>query len=151
MTKMMIRFGQGLLASLICLFSLGAGAAQFVEYDDYKIHYNAFNSSFIKPDIAQANGLVRGKRRALVNVSVLEKQDDGSKKAVNALVSGEATNLISQKQQMTFVRIDEGRAVYYIGSFGFTDDQVMRIGLTVQPDPNQPAYEIKFEQKFFTD
>ena len=151
MTKMMIRFGQGLLDSLICLFSLGAGAAQFVEYDDYEIHYNAFNSSFIKPDIAQANGLVRGKRRALVNVSVLEKQDDGSKKAVNALVSGEATNLISQKQQMTFVRIDEGRAVYYIGSFGFTDDQVMRIGLTVQPDPNQPAYEIKFEQKFFTD
>lgn len=150
MTNLMKRLAQTLAVTLFCLGS-SAQAAQFVEYDDYEIHYNAFNSSFVKPEIAQQNNLVRGKRRALVNVSVLKKQPDGSVKAVNALVSGKATNLISQEQQMQFVKIDEGKAIYYIGSFGFTDSQVMRIALDVQPDPNRPAYTINFEQKFYTD
>lgn len=151
MTTFIRRTGQALLASLTLALSCAASAAQFVEYDNYEIHYNAFNSSFVKPEIAQQNNLVRGKRRALVNVSVLKKQDDGSLKAVNALVSGKATNLISQEQQMKFSKIDEGKAIYYIGSFGFTDAQVMRIALDVQPDPNKPAYTISFEQKFYMD
>jgi len=150
MRRMMTRIGQLMAAVLFCLGS-SVQAAQFVEYDDYEIHYNAFNSSFVKPEIAQQNNLVRGKRRALVNVSVLKKQADGSLKAVNALVSGKATNLISQVQQMSFNKIDEGKAIYYIGSFGFTDSQIMRIALNVQPDPAKPAYTINFEQKFYTD
>ncbi|MCV6588725.1 MAG: DUF4426 domain-containing protein [Marinobacterium sp.] len=150
MTTLRKRLCQSLAATLLCLGS-GIQAAQFVEFDNYEIHYNAFNSSFVKPEIAQQNNLVRGKRRALVNVSVLQKQSDGTLKAVNALVSGSATNLIGQEQQMKFNKIDEGKAIYYIGSFGFTDAQVMRIGLDVQPDPNKPAYTINFEQKFYTD
>jgi len=150
MRSLITRTGLWLAAALFSL-SGTVQAAQFVEFDNYEIHYNAFNSSFVKPEIAQQNGLVRGKRRALVNVSVLQKQDDGSLKAVNALVSGVATNLISQQQHMKFNKIDEGKAIYYIGSFGFTDSQVMRIALDVQPDPNRPAYTINFEQKFYTD
>lgn len=138
------------LASLMFLAG-HVQAEQFVEYGDYEIHYNAFNSSFVRPEIAKAAGILRGKRRALVNVSVLKKDDNGRLKPVVAHVSGEAVNLISQRQEMTFKKIDEGNAIYYIGSFGFTDDQVIRISLQVQPDPNKPAIAIKLEQKFFTD
>jgi len=123
-------------------------AGQFVVHDNYEIHYNAFYSTFIQPDVAQAIGIQRSKRRALINVSVL-KLENGEKKAVSAIVKGKATNLIQQSQTLKFQKVDEGKAIYYIGQFGFTDDQVLRLALEVQPDPNKPAYKINFEQRFY--
>lgn len=133
------------------LFVAPAQAGQFVAYGDYEIHYNAFNSSFVEPGVAKTYGLQRGKRRAMINISVLRLNDDGSKKPVSALVSGSAENLIQQKQKMDFKKIDEGQAIYYIGQFGFSDDMMMRIAIKVQPDPNKPAYSLQFEQRFYSD
>lgn len=139
-------------AAISLLFmALPAQAAQFVAYGDYEIHYNAFNSSFVEPDIAKTYGLLRGKRRAMINVSVLKKEANGNKKPISALISGSAANLLQQTQQLDFKKVDEGNAVYYIGQFGFSDDMLMRISVTVQPDPNQPAYDLQFEQRFFAD
>ena len=137
--------------SLALLASQAARADQFVAYGDYEIHYNAFNSSFLQPDIAQEYGLQRGKRRAMINVSVLKKASEGNAVPVSALIQGKASNLLEQTQDMTFKKIDEGNAIYYIGQFGFSDDMLMRISLSVQPDPNKPAYDLQFEQKFYAD
>ncbi len=140
-----------LLAVAALAFSPLALAEQMMSDGHYEIHYNAFNSSFITPEVAQQNGLIRSKYRALVNVSVLEIQDDGSKQATTAIVSGQAANLIGQAQQLEFKKIDEGNALYYIGGFRFTEDEQLKITLSVQPDPNQPAYSIEFDQRFYVD
>ncbi|UTW05514.1 DUF4426 domain-containing protein (plasmid) [Amphritea atlantica] len=132
-------------------FSSSATAEQMVSHGDYMIHYNAFNSSFIQPDVASAYGIQRAKTKGLLNISVLKKQADGSTKPISAIVSGDVTNLISQKQTLNFKKIEESNALYYIGDFGFTDDQVLRFNLQVQPDPNLPAYSINFEQRFYID
>lgn len=137
-----------MLISAIALISQPLFAEQFVAHGDYEIHYNAFNSTFVQPDVAQKVGLQRSKRKALVNVSVLKV--DGSKKTpVSANVVGKATNLIQQSQNLNFKKVDEGNAIYYLGQFGFSDDQVIRLAIEVQPDPNQPAYTVQFEQKFY--
>ena len=138
----------GLLSTMI---STTASAEQMVAHGDYMIHYNAFNSSFIEPQIAASYGIERSKTKGLINISVLQKQADGSTKPVSAIISASVTNLISQKQNMDFMKIEETGAIYYIGEFGFTDDQVLRFDLQVQPDPNQPAYSIQFEQRFYID
>eukprot|EP01155_Anaeramoeba_flamelloides_P025041 Anaeramoba_flamelloidesa812115_32.p3 GENE.a812115_32~~a812115_32.p3 ORF type:complete len:151 (+),score=22.98 a812115_32:176-628(+) len=140
-----------LLAVAALVFSPLTLAEQMMSDGHYEIHYNAFNSSFITPEVAQQNGLIRSKYRALVNVSVLEIQDDGSKKAATAIVSGQAANLIGQAQQLEFKKIDEGNALYYIGGFRFTEDEQLKITLSVQPDPNKPAYNIEFDQRFYVD
>ena len=132
------------------LMNHAAIAGQFVTYDNYEIHYNAFNSTFIQPDIAQAVGFQRSKRKALINVSVL-KVEEGKKVAVGAFVNGTATSLIQTKQDLKFKKVDEGDAIYYLSDFGFTDDQVLRFKLEVQPDPNKPAYSVQFEQRFYED
>lgn len=137
-----------LLITATALFSQAALAEQFVAHGDYEIHYNAFNSTFIQPDTAKNIGFQRSKRRALVNVSVL-KVDGDNKTPVTATVKGTATNLIQQSQALEFKKIDEGNAIYYLGQFGFSDDQVMRLALDVQPDPNQPAFKVEFEQRFY--
>lgn len=140
-----------LLAVAALVFSPMALAEQSMADGRYEIHYNAFNSSFITPEVAQQNGLVRSKYRALVNVSVLEIGADGNKQPTTAIVSGQAANLLGQAQQLEFKKIDEGNALYYIGSFRFTEDEQLKITLRVQPDPNRPAYNIEFDQRFYVD
>ncbi len=138
------------LAGLL-LSAFTAQADQFVSYGDYEVHYNAFNSTFIEPEVAQSYGLTRSKTLALINVSVLKAESDGSKIPVTAIVKGSATNLIGQTTALSFDKIEETDALYYIGSLRFANEQLMRIMLDVQPDPNQPAYTIQFEQTFYAE
>ncbi|WP_432697244.1 DUF4426 domain-containing protein [Marinobacterium sp. YM272] len=126
-------------------------AEQKIADGKYEIHYNAFNSSFITPDVAQQYDLTRSKYRALVNVAVLKLEADGSKTPVRAQLSGEASNLLQQAQQLEFKQVDEGNAIYYLGSFRFTEDEKLTIRLQVRPDANADPYNIEFEQTFYVD
>ncbi len=148
--KMARRGLQGTLLILASLLSQPLLAEQFVAVGEYEIHYNAFNSTFIEPDVAKNAGIQRSKVRALVNVSVLKKEGE-KKTPVTAVISGQATNLISQTQNISFSKLDEGDAIYYLGQFGFSDDMVMRIALDVQPDANAAPYHIEFEQRFYAE
>jgi hypothetical protein len=129
----------------------GAQAEQSLTQNGYEVHYNAFNSGFLTPEVAQANGLTRSKVKALLNVSVLKLENDGSKRPVNALVSGEARNLIGQIKRISFKKIDEGDAIYYLGEFRFSDEELLNFDLEVQPDPNQSAIKVRFSQTFYED
>ena len=140
---------------LILMVSLFAATTAFAEQkvvqNGYEIHYNAFNSDFISPEVAQANGLLRSKVRALVNVTVFELQADGSKRAVSARIDGTAANMLQQQQVLEFAPIQEQNALYYIGGFRFTNDERITIKLSVQPNPDRAPIEIDFAQKFYTE
>lgn len=103
----------GLLATLLTLPALAERKHSVGEYD---IHYIAFNSGFLQPDIAAAAGLVRSKTQGVVNVSVVK---DG--KPVAAQVSGQVKNLLGQDRQLTFKQLKEGdEAIYYLAQFPST-------------------------------
>lgn len=143
--------GASVLALSMMLFGQQALAEQKITQGKYEVHYNAFNSTFLQPNVAQSYGITRGKTRGLLNVSILEKQADGSTKPVVAVINGKATNLTSQVQALEFRQIRESNALYYIAEYAFTDDQILRFNLQVQPDPNSAATDIKFEQRFYVD
>ena len=145
----MLKFVTALLFSFALINS--AQAEQSLTQNGYEVHYNAFNSGFLTPEVAQANGLTRSKVMALLNVSVLKIEDDGTKRPVNALVSGEAKNLIGQIKTISFKKIDEGDAIYYLGSFRFSDEEMLNFDLDVQPDPNQSPISVRFSQTFYED
>ena len=137
-------------AALGLWVSSTAQAEQFVRQGPYEIHYNAFNSSFLTPEVAQQYELIRSQYRALVNVTVLKVDADGNKTPVTALVSGQAANLLQQAQQLSFKKVQEGPAIYYLSSFRFTEAEQLKLDLSVQPDPNQAPYSIQFNQTFYT-
>ncbi|SFF84865.1 DUF4426 domain-containing protein [Neptunomonas qingdaonensis] len=136
---------------LLLLTTQVAVAEQSIETERYVIHYNAFNSSLVAPEVAQKHQLQRSRYTAMLNVAVFEKQDDGTQQAVSAMLSGEVANLMQQTQKVTFTPIKEDKALYYIGSFRFGNEEVMHLVINVQPDPNQPATIIRFDQKFYTE
>jgi len=126
-----------------------ARAEQAQVFDNYEVHFNAFNSSFLPPEVALAYNLQRSKYRALINVAVLD--DGAGKRPVTALVKGSMKNLLSQVQDLNFREIKEGNAIYYLADFRFTDDEQLEFDIDVRPDPNKPAYHLHFRQHFYVD
>ena len=76
----------------------------FVEWDDYVIHFNAFTTDQLAADVASKYGIVRSKSRAMLNVTVLQKQPDGKNRAVKAKVAVQASNLANQVKALRCAR-----------------------------------------------
>ena len=131
-----------LLASL----TLPSYAEQAIYSPDYDIHYNAFNTMMVPPEVAQSYGFTRARNRALLNISVL---DSSSKKALPAVVTGTRTNIVGQLLPLEFVQIKEQNAIYYIAQLRFTEEEMWRFELQIQPDLNADAIPLKFSQTFY--
>lgn len=149
---MFIRICSRLLLLLSLLIpAMNAQADKMISDDRYEIHYNAFYSTFLLPEVAQRHNLTRSNVRAMLNVTVLEKQPDGTTRVVAADVNGQVSNLLQQQQTLNFVVIEEADALYYIGDFRITNDEQLTINLTVRPEGAPSTYRIRFEQTFYTD
>ena len=89
-----------LLCLLALLFALPAVAERKHSVGEYDVHYIAFNSGFLQPDIAAAAGLVRSKTQGVLNISVLK-----SGKPTAAQVSGTVKNLLGQDYSLNFKQL----------------------------------------------
>ncbi|WP_417595933.1 DUF4426 domain-containing protein [Oceanospirillum sp.] len=136
-------------ATLLLTLSSPAQAEQFEQVGDYQIHYNAFTTGFLQPEVAQSYGIVRSRYQAMINISVLKKQVDGSYKPVEALVTGDVANLAGQSVNLAFRTIREPNAIYQITSFRFTEDEPTRFRLKVRFDPNMEPYDLSFIRRFY--
>ncbi len=139
------------LFAMLAFFGMTAPAkaAQFEQVGDYQIHYNTFTTGFLQPEVAQAYGIVRSRYQAMINISVLKKQANGSYKPVEALVTGDVANLAGQSVNLAFRTIREPNAIYQITSFNFTEDEPTRFRLKVRFDPNIQPYDLSFIRRFY--
>ena len=133
-----------LLLMSLCL-SLPALAEQKQSYGDLDVHYSAFNSGFLQPEVAAATGLVRSKTQGVVNVAVLKAGT-----ASSAKVSGTVKNLLGQSSALGFKEIKEGQAIYYLAQFPFEQRETLRFTLNVTAADGVP-HSFDFNQEFFPD
>jgi len=140
-----------LLALLLGLlgFSLNATAEQYKDFGDYRIHYSAFKSDMIAPEVAKAHGLTRSRYRAVINITVQKKSGDGSYQAVEAKIEGTARDIYSKITDLDMEKVTEGKAIYYLAEFPFTDEQTLNFDIHVRPKGEEIAHQIKFSQQFF--
>ena len=133
-----------LLFIALCL-SLPALAERKQTFGDLDVHYITFNSSFLQPDIAAANGLVRSKTQGVVNISVLK-----AGKASSASVSGEVKAMVGRSQPQTFKQVNEGEAIYYLAQFTFSQREMLRLTINVRA-AHGAAHSFNFNQEVFPD
>jgi hypothetical protein len=138
----MNRFALFLLA--LCL-TLPALAERKHSFGDLDVHHIVFNSSFLQPDIAAANGLVRSKEQGVVNISVLK-----AGQAQNATVTGEVRDLVGRSQALSFKQVNEGNAIYYLAQFKFSQRELMRFTINVTGSDGV-ARSFDFNQEMFPD
>lgn len=120
-----------------------------LRFGDYEVHYSAFNSSFIAPEIAERYSLERSGNYGIVNVAVRNVKDSDSGKAITAQVTGSRQNLLSQKSGLKFQEIQEAGAVYYLAGFRFPGDELLKFSINVTPTGSARTETIQFEQKFY--
>lgn len=137
-----------LLLGLLGL-SLNASAEQYKDFGDYRIHYNAFKSDMIAPEVAKAHGLTRSRYRAVLNITVQKKAGDGSYQPVQAKVEGSARDIYSKITTLKMEKVTEGKAVYYLAEFPIIDEQTLNFDIRVIPKGEEIARQITFSQQFF--
>lgn len=133
-----------MMVMALSLTTLTAAAEQSKSFGDYKIHYNAFNSSSLTAEIAKQYGITRGANQGVVNISVRNHAGGGDVASV-AKVEGSVRNLLSQKVNLNFKEIREGDAVYYIAGYRFDNRDTMIFELNVVPE-GSAANELVFSQ-----
>ena len=145
-----------LLLALILLGALASSAStmaqQSQDFGDYVVHYNAFNTNLLPPQVAQAYGIVRSSSRALLNITVLSKVMDLPGTPVSAAVTASATNLTGQLREIEMREIkDSEGAIYYIGELPVHNLETYRFEVRVAVEGEAEPLMVRFKQQFYTE
>lgn len=119
-------------------------------FGDYTVHYNVFHSTDIPAKVAEAYKLVRGKDRALLNISVTKTENGQTSLGLPANVVGKTKNLMQQSQGLTFIEIKEGEATYYLAPFVFNNEELLHFDIQVTDGENKP-FALTFNRTLYTE
>lgn len=133
----------------LLLASLPLQAEQFQDFGDYRVHYNAFNSDVISPEVAKAHGLSRSSYEAIVNITVQKKNAMGSYAPIKAKLDGKASDIYSKITKLKMKEVVEGNAIYYLAELPIIDGQKLNFDLQISPMDSKRAYRLEFTQQFF--
>ena len=145
-----IRFLKTLSFLAIALASLNSYAENSKEFGDYVIHYNAFRSDTISPEVAKQYDLARANNRVIINIAVPKKVMDTTGKPTSSEVSGHASNLTGQLKQLTFKEVTEGNAIYYLAETKISDGEFLKFDIKIIPEGETRAARLNFNKRFFT-
>jgi hypothetical protein len=136
---------------LLLWLSASCALAESKTFGSYTVHYIAVNSTFLTPEIAGQYHIVRGKRHAFLNITVLRNNPGGSTTPVSAQLSGGKSNLMQQSSTIPFNEIREGDAIYYIGEFDFSNAETLRFKIDVQPEGKGASNTIEWTTQLYAD
>jgi len=139
-----------ILFTLLLSLAFNAQAEKSMKFGDYIVHYNAFRSDQLTPDIAKAYGLTRRNNRMVLNITVQKLADGGKTIPVKANVRGFASNLSSQVKNLEFKEIYDGDAIYYLSQLQVSNRETLKFEVKATPEGAGITANIKFKQQFFT-
>lgn len=147
----MLNVSKVLSVILLCLIATTSRADNMAEIGDYVVHYNAFTSDTLSPDMARLYNITRSKNRALLNVVVLKKTNGALGEPVEAEVSGTATNLNAQMKKLVIRQVRESNSnhVYHISEIKVNNGETLDFVIDIRPEGGS-SHTIRFRQQFFT-
>lgn len=134
------------VALALCFLPAIVHAEQKQRLGPFDVHYVVVQSTFFSEEIASRYQIVRGRDRALLNLSVLNSNGE----PVRATLEGTITNLLGQVTPLEFREVAEGSAVYYLAEVRHTDRETLRFSVTVTAGDGVPR-SLRFQQQMFWD
>ncbi len=147
----MSRTATAFIAFLLMAAGLAANAEQSKTFGDYTIHYIAFTTDLLSPEIARLYKIRRSKNRAIINISVLKKVMGTTGQPVKAQVEATATNLNRQMKTLKTRELSSNGALYYIAETTVNNEETLNFDLNIIPEGESVALSFSFQQQFFTD
>ena len=139
------------LCSILIAWTGTAQAENSQDFGDYVVHFNALNTTHLPASVTREYAIKRSKNRGMINIAILRKTLGTTGTPLTAEISASATNLTGQKRHIKLREIREATAIYYIGVFPITHEEVLRFTVKVKPEGENETQEVKFKQQFFTE
>lgn len=139
---------------IFLIITLPVAAEQAKTFGDYTVHYNAFTTDALSPDMARLYKITRSNNRALLNVAILKQTQGKSTKPVKARVTASATNLTSQLNQLEVREIIEGGdpgAIYYLAETAVHNGDTLNYTVSFTPEGETRTYNFTYQQQFVTE
>ena len=130
-----------------------AQAEQSKTFGNYTVHYSAFTTDILSPNIAKIYGISRSKNRALLNISILKKVMETSGSPVKARVDATATNMNAQLRQLNvreLVESGQPGAIYYLAETSVENGETLTYNINFTPEGETQPYTFSFKQQFIT-
>ena len=139
------------LAMFLALFAQTGQAQQSKMFGPYELHYSVVNTTFLSPEFASAYGIIRGEKRAILNLSVREhlpEQAAGHTEARAMMLKGKTWDLI-HSQDLEFQEVKEGPATYYIGEFKFINEEWRFFEVYFRPEGAEKTYTFELKHQLY--
>jgi hypothetical protein len=136
------------IAALFVMSTAQAASPQV--FGDYTVHYSAFTTDALQPNMAEAYNIVRSKNRGMFTLSVMKKDLAPEGKPVRASVIASASNLTGQFRKFNVREIEDGNTIYYISVFHVAHEEMLDFNIQIQPEGESNSFNVKFRQQFFT-
>ncbi|MCC5862114.1 MAG: DUF4426 domain-containing protein [Gammaproteobacteria bacterium] len=120
------------------------------DFGDHVLHYRAFRSDEISPQMARAHGLTRSRHRALVNIALVRKVPETIGQPVRGEVGLAARNLLGQQKSVSIREIEDGESIYYIAETSVSHNETVIFELEISPADSDTTYRLSFSQQFHT-
>ncbi len=121
------------------------------DFGDYIVHFNALSTQQLSPDVARQYDIARSSNRALLNVSIIRKEQGTLGTPVSGAVSASAINLTGQLKNITVREIREEEAIYYIGEALVSNEETLIFTIDVTPLNESSRFSIRYMKQFFVD
>lgn len=138
-----LKFTSLALASL--LLTLTSAFAEMKNVGPYQVHFSAFESTFLTPQVAKQYQLTRSRYQAVLNVSVLDTRKGNIPTQLK--IKGEAKNLLGHNLPLNFKEIKEEKAVYYIEQLKYSNEETFRFFLELETP--EGTFPVQFMKKFY--
>ena len=119
------------------------------DFGDYVLHFNALTTDQLVAQVAQQHGIVRSSNRAMLNVTILKKDDVGATRPVTGQVSVSASNLTGQRKNISVREVREQDAIYYIGESAVADRETLIFTIDVTPIEEITPLSVRYMKQFF--
>jgi len=147
------QFQNLLFVLLSLLVATGASAQGKTEFDDFIVYHSAIPSTFISTEMAEEYDLVRSRSMGLLNVSVHARNPEGKAQpdAVGARIEGRMTNSVQQTESLSFRRVREGDAIYYLAQFQYREGKNLDFEIDATPHGNGEPLSVRFSRELYNE
>lgn len=135
-----------LLILMVVVCSPFSMAEQKKVFGNYEVHYIGLTTNYLSKEVAKQYGIVRSRSLGYVSISILKEEQE---QAEDAQVSGTMSNLLGQFKSLSFRRIQEGKAIYFISTFSFDETERYQFAIDIDLLGSTQDIALKFQQKFY--
>lgn len=143
------------LSILLMLLTLSPasalGSESPAEFGDYEVHYAALPSTFLDAETARQYDLTRSRAVGLLNVSVHRTTGEDAPQPITAQVQGTITNEARQVKELSFQRIQEDDAIYYLAQFRYREGKTVTFELEAAPLGKSETLPVRFSRELYHD